>query len=239
MPVPGAASIENGVLISMRDMNTTKLTNDGKTAQIGPGLRWGAVYDWISTYGLAVVGGRYNPVGVSGLLLGGGINYFGSEHGWSANMVSNYQVVLADGSIVDANTNSHSDLFWALKGGSSNFGIVTRFDLKTFPLTAISGGTTGYEPNALDEYVQAIASYVSLGGGSDDPRASVNPTIQFSPETGILFPFSITSYRGSDTAPAAFANFTKIPIQSTDVAVYSKLSGFTASTSTFGARTSR
>lgn len=239
MPVPGAASIGNGVLISMKNMNTTKLTNGRKTAQIGPGLRWGTVYNWISTYGLAVVGGRYNPVGVSGLLLGGGINYFGSEYGWSANMVSNYQVVLADGSIVDANAKSHSDLFWALKGGSNNFGIVTRFDLKTFPLPAISGGTTAYDPKALDDYVRAIASYVSPGGGSDDPRATVNPTIQISPGAGTLIPFSVTSFRGSDTAPAALANFTKLPIQSTDVAVYSNLSSFTASTSTFGARTSR
>ena len=65
----------------------------------------------ISSYGLAIAGGRFAPVGVSGLLLGGVINWFGSEKGWSANTVCNYQIVLADGSIVNANAISHVDLF--------------------------------------------------------------------------------------------------------------------------------
>ena len=139
MPVPGAAGITNGVLISTQKLDSMHLTNSQKTAHLGPGLRWGAVYDWISLYNLGVVGGRYDPVGVSRLLLGGGINYFGSQYGWATNGVSNFKVVLANSLIVDANARSNPGLFWTLKGGSSNFGIVTRFDLITFPVASRYG----------------------------------------------------------------------------------------------------
>ncbi|KAF5862543.1 hypothetical protein ETB97_011540 [Aspergillus alliaceus] len=92
------------------------------------------VYDYVAQYGRAVNGGRYGQVGVGGLLLGGGIGYFSSQVGWGANSVVQYEVVLPDSSIVLVNAASHPVLFWALKGGSNYFGIVTRFDMKTIPM---------------------------------------------------------------------------------------------------------
>ena len=241
MPVPGAAGITNGILISTEKLDSMQLTNNQKTAQLGPGLRWGAVYDWISPYNLGVVGGRYDPVGVSGFLLGGGINYFGSQYGWATNGVSNFEVVLANSSIVNANARSNPDLFWALKGGSSNFGIVTRFDLRTFPVTSVYGGTTIYEPAFVKDYLDAIASYVVPGGGSDDILASINPTLQLNVSSGIFTINSISSHLGSDPDPAAFANFTKIPANFTDNSVRPHFSAFTNETSSpaYGQRTNR
>jgi len=64
MPNPGAQGITDGVLIALAQLKTLKLSQDRNTASIGPGLRWGEVYDWISDFGLAVTGGRYSPVGV-------------------------------------------------------------------------------------------------------------------------------------------------------------------------------
>lgn len=231
MPVPEAAGIKDGVLISTEKLNILRLSKDKKTAQVGPGLRWGAVYDWISSYNLGVLGGRYDPVGVPGLLLGGGINFFGSQYGWSSSRVSNFQVVLANGSIIDANAQSSPDLFWALKGGSSNFGIVTRFDLQTFPVTTIYGGTTIYQPEHVDEYLDAIASYVVPGGGSDDVLSSVNPTLQLNVSSGTFTINSISSRVGSDPNPAALANFTKIPAISTDNNVRPNFAAFSNETS--------
>jgi FAD/FMN-containing dehydrogenase len=241
MPVPGAASIAEGVLISTENLNTMRLTDANTIAQLGPGLRWGAVYEWISQYNLGIVGGRYGPVGVPGLLLGGGINYFSSKYGWAANTVSNFEVVLANGTIVNANAQTNPDLFWALKGGSSNFGIVTRFDVRTFPVTSVYGGTTFYKPKYVDEYLDAIAAYVAPGGGSDDVLASFNPTLQLTPSDGSFTIYSLSSRLGNDPNPAAFANFSKIPIDSSSNSVRGSFSAFTNETVSplYGDRSSR
>ena len=239
MPVPGAASISDGVLISMERMNRMTLTDNKTIAQLEPGLRWGAVYDWISKYDLGVTGGRYSPVGVPGLLLGGGIPFFGSQYGWSVSRVANFEVVLANSSIVQANQDTNPDLFWALKGGSSNFGIVTRFDCRTFPLNSVYGGTTTYKSESLNDYLDAIASYVVPGGGSDDVRASINPTLQLNVSSGTFTINSLSTHVGSDPNPAAFANFSKIPASSSDNSVRTSFATITDESAIYGDRSSR
>lgn len=123
-PNPGDASIgSNGVLLSLHALNT--ITYDAATGlvSIGPGARWGAVYDELDKYNLTAVGGRVMDVGVGGLSLGGGLSYLSDLHGFVCDNVVSYEVVLADGRVVEASADSHSDLFWALKGGSNNFGM--------------------------------------------------------------------------------------------------------------------
>lgn len=84
--------------------------------------------------GLAVVGGRVADVGVSGLVLGGGISFFSGRRGWACDNVLSYEIVLASGQITTASPAKNRDLYWALRGGAgTNFGIVTRFDLAAFP----------------------------------------------------------------------------------------------------------
>jgi FAD/FMN-containing dehydrogenase len=241
MPVPEAASIAEGVLISTENMNTMRLTDGNTIAQLGPGLRWGAVYEWVSQYNLGIVGGRYGPVGVSGLLLGGGVNYFSSKYGWAANMVSNLEIVLANSTIVNANVQTNPDLFWALKGGSSNFGIVTRFDVRTFPVSSVFGGTTFYKPEYVDKYLDAVAAYVAPGGGSNDVLASINPTLQLTPSDGSFTIYSLSSRLGNDPDPAAFANFTKLPADSSSNSVRGSFAAFTNETASplYGDRSSR
>ncbi|KAH7213270.1 uncharacterized protein BKA55DRAFT_697777 [Fusarium redolens] len=212
MPVPKASNIDGGVLLSLSQLKTLELSEDKSIASVGSGHRWGDVYDWLSSYNLCVSGGRYDPVGVPGFLLGGGITFFGSKYGWAANMIANMEVVLANGTIVNANATINTDLFWALKGGSSNYGIVTRFDLKTFPDTPVYGGTSLFLPNHLDDFVHAIAAYSTVGGGSDDVDASYNPSVQVNLATNQLTLLSYSSHLGTDPDPAAFANFTKIPL---------------------------
>ncbi|KAL4966563.1 FAD-binding oxidoreductase [Aspergillus stella-maris] len=241
MPVTGAANIDRGVLISLERMQTMELVNDGAVAQVGPGLRWDAVFEWISTYGLAVVGGRYGPVGVPGFLLGGGINFFGSQYGWAANMISNMEVVLANGTIVYANHTSHTDLFWALKGGSSNYGIVTRFDLSTFPLTEWYGGQVSFDTAYTAEFLDAVAAYVSPGGGSEDRGAHQNPTFEINVSTGERSIYGVFTHLDPNAAPASFANFSAIPTVSDSRGTRSTLANLTADTSldAYGDRTSR
>ncbi|KAI2621572.1 hypothetical protein GGS21DRAFT_380653 [Xylaria nigripes] len=239
MPVPGASNIDNGVLISLNAMRTTQLTKNNTVAQVGPGMRWGEVYEWIKDYGLGVSGGRFAPVGVSGLLLGGGISFFGPRFGWASNMVENYEVVLANSTIVNVNAQEHSDLFWALKGGANNYGIVTRFDLKTFPVSEVYAGQSTYSAEYLNEFIEATASYSVLGGGSDDIDGSYGPTVIVSVNTGVTTLLSACMHAGSDPNPAAFANFTRIPSLTTNNRVWSGLGDALVSTEAVGDRSQR
>ncbi|TKA64294.1 hypothetical protein B0A49_10745, partial [Cryomyces minteri] len=131
-PWAGAANIEGGVMIDLSAMNTVSVSSDRAITSVGAGANWFSVYSYLDTLNLAVVGGRVATVGVGGLTLGGGISFYSGRFGLVCDNVVNYEVVLPHGKIVNANANSHPDLFLALKGGSNNFGIVTRFDFKTF-----------------------------------------------------------------------------------------------------------
>ncbi|KAI1325886.1 hypothetical protein F5Y16DRAFT_411184 [Xylariaceae sp. FL0255] len=239
MPVPGASNINQGVLISMNSMNTTQLTHNNSIVQLGPGLTWLSAYQYLSDYDLMVAGGRFATVGVAGLLLGGGISYFGSQTGWATNQVANFEVVLANSTIVNANAGENQDLFWALKGGSSNYGIVTRFDVKTFPQGQVYGGEVTFSSEYLDEIINAEASYSVVGGGVGDIEGAYNIAIEAVPATGDVTVFGIFFRNGTDTNPAAFANFSRVPKLSDNSQVWPNLGEALASTTVFGARTQR
>lgn len=116
----------------MSNLTTFVIADDKLSLEVGPSHDWGSVYTGLDKHQLAVAGGRLAPVGVPGLLLAGGVNFHGNQRGWSADNVLQYEVVLASGEIVTASADENAGLFWALKGGSSNFGIVTKFKLRTF-----------------------------------------------------------------------------------------------------------
>lgn len=183
MTVKGAASIENGVLIVLTKFRQMTISSDSTVASIGPGLRWIDVYEWIQQYNRVVVGARYAPVGVSGFLLGGGISFLGGQYGWGASSVINYEVVTGDGKIIQANKNTNSDLFWALKGGGSNFGIVTRFDLQTHPTSQIYGGLMTWNQSTVNSAINALAAFAAPGGGIDNPKAALLPNVAIDPAT--------------------------------------------------------
>jgi FAD/FMN-containing dehydrogenase len=137
----------------LSNLTTLSLASDNKTVSIGPAFRWGDVYKYLQQYNLSVAGGRLSPVGVPGLLLGGGINFYGNQVGFSADTVTKYEVVTAKGDIIYATSTANSDLFWALKGGSSNFGIVTRFTMKTFPSKKVWAGIYSVGPDNLPQFL--------------------------------------------------------------------------------------
>jgi hypothetical protein len=218
MPVPGAQSNNGGVQIALANLNSKKLSKRNSVASIGPGSRWVEVYNWLQPYGLSVAGGRYSTVGVGGVLVGGGINYFGNRVGFSVNTLVSMQVVLGDGSIVEVSDKKHPDLFWALKGGNNNFGIVTRFDLETIAIDGAWGGIAGWTgKEAADEMVQAMEDFLFSPEGIDDPYTEINPSITISPNStdddstwlSVFVPFVAGNH--SEAAPASVANFTAIP----------------------------
>ncbi|KAL8708058.1 MAG: hypothetical protein Q9220_006990 [cf. Caloplaca sp. 1 TL-2023] len=215
MPNPGCNNVNGGVLIGTDLMNTTKIStvNGVEVAQLGPGLRWANVYKWIAPMGKIVNGGRYSPVGVGGLLIGGGLSYFGSQNGWASDQVLQYELVTADSRILYVTAQSYPQLFWSLKGGSTNFGIVTRYDLKTFPLTDIWAGFVNQDAAHIQPLLDATAQFIApKTGGSLDDKTAIDVTIFFN-ATSRLFATTTSLFYNApvSVAPPALVNFTKIP----------------------------
>ncbi|KUJ06654.1 FAD-binding domain-containing protein [Mollisia scopiformis] len=136
----GASNAPEGITIDLRNLNSLQISDDRKITAIGSGNRWLNVYDYLDPFNVTVVGGRDVDVGVGGFLLGGGISFISRRHGWGLDNVYNYELVLANGSISIIHRASNPDLYWALRGGGKNFGIVTRFDMFTHVDTEMWGG---------------------------------------------------------------------------------------------------
>ncbi|KAI9375463.1 hypothetical protein BJX61DRAFT_128360 [Aspergillus egyptiacus] len=208
MGIRGSNNIDNGVLIVMSNLDTLELNEDQSILSVGPAYRWIDVYEYLQPYGLAVAGGRLGPVGVPGLLLAGGISFYGNQVGFACDNVVNYQVVLADGSVVEVNKESHPDLFWALKGGSSNFGLVTRFDLQTIKSSKVWAGAYTVGEEHVDDFLKAIATFSS---DISDPKTHIVPALAPSPGTPTMAS-AILFYDSDEVSfPEAFKPFTDIP----------------------------
>lgn len=171
-PFAGSANINGGVTVDMRAIRGIEVHQNHTLTSIGAGERWGNVYRKLDAMGLSVSGGRVSKPGVAGLTTGGmfdksrlrneltvdqgGISYFSTRKGFVCDNVVNYEVVLASGEIVNANAQQHRDLWLALKGGSNNFGIVTRFDLITFQQGQLWGGSVYYDPSTFPQQLKAL-----------------------------------------------------------------------------------
>lgn len=133
---------------------------DETVVDIGPGNRWGRVYAELEAQGLTVAGGREGNVGVAGLVLGGGLAFFTARYGLACDNVVEFEVVLADGRIVRARGGGeHADLFRALKGGSSNFGIVTNIRMRSLPAPAVWGGMTVHPREVIPDAIHALKRF--------------------------------------------------------------------------------
>ncbi|KAI0195405.1 hypothetical protein EV127DRAFT_185250 [Xylaria flabelliformis] len=214
MPVPGAQEVNNGVMVDMSRFNQRTFNRDKSIASIGPGQIWLDVYEWLAESGLAVAGGRYPTVGVGGFLVGGGISYFSSTKGWGCDNIVKYEVVLADGSVVEATSQGrYADLFWALRGGHNNFGIVTRFDMTTFPVSSAYWSVTswnGSNETTRSQFFDALDKYMAPGGGVDDPNVATSPILAISPASRSVDYTSVQLAPGQDSNPAAFRGFNAI-----------------------------
>jgi FAD/FMN-containing dehydrogenase len=136
----------------------------------------------------------------------GGISFFSPEYGWACDSVVNFQLVLANGDIVDANATSRPDLFAALKGGQSNFGIVTRFDLKSYPGRSMWGGRISFAPKADAALLSAFTQFKS---GTYDPYAAGWLTFRFNGSSKQVNPTTVLWYTRPELKPGALGNLTE------------------------------
>ncbi|KAF2201917.1 FAD binding domain-containing protein [Delitschia confertaspora ATCC 74209] len=156
----GASNIQGGITVALEKMKDITLSSDKKVASIGPGNLWYDVYTRLEKENLTVIGGRVAAIGVGGLTLGGGISFFSNRYGWACDNVASFEVVTASGIILTASPTKYSDLYWALRGGGNNFGIVTKFNLETISQGQMWGGSRAHLET---EFPAVIDAFVNLG----------------------------------------------------------------------------
>ncbi len=137
---PGLALVDDGLVIDLSLMNGIRINPKNKTARVEAGCTWGDVDHAAHAFDLATVSGVISTTGVGGLTLGGGHGYLTRKFGLTIDNLLSADVVLADGSFVHANDNENTDLFWALRGGGGNFGVVTSFAYRLHPLKNVIAG---------------------------------------------------------------------------------------------------
>ncbi|MGE5830427.1 MAG: FAD-binding oxidoreductase, partial [Micromonosporaceae bacterium] len=139
--VAGPAVCDNGVVIDLSTMRAVWVDPTGRTASVQGGALWGDVDHETQAHGLATTGGIVGHTGVAGLTLGGGIGFLMRKHGLAVDNLLAADVVTADGGVIRTSAHEHPDLFWALRGGGGNFGIVTMFRFALHPVgpTVLAG----------------------------------------------------------------------------------------------------
>ena len=169
-------NVANGVTIDLSAMNETSYDKSTGVAHIGPGARWGSVFAEVEKFGRSVAGGREGNVGVAGLTLGGGASFWSARRGFACDNIVNYEVVLADGRIVQVNSKQNKDLFKALKGGGNNFGIVTRFDMETFEAGDFYGGLIFTDYAQKDASLKQFHRFVGMNKENLDDSETMSFT---------------------------------------------------------------
>ncbi|HET8523334.1 MAG TPA: FAD-binding oxidoreductase, partial [Thermomicrobiales bacterium] len=146
---------DGGLLLKTSRMNGVRVDPEWRVARIGPGALWSDVIAAAAPYGLAPLSGT-SVIGVTGYTLGGGAGWLSRKYGFAADSLLRAEVVNADGRVLVASAGEHPDLFWALRGGSGNFGIVTDLAVRLYPVGPVYAGTAFFEPRHA---VETFACY--------------------------------------------------------------------------------
>ena len=138
--VAGFAVCDDGLVIDLANMKGVTVNPSERRVRAEGGCTWGEVNDALQPHGLAATGGFVSITGVSGLTLGGGLGWLVRKHGLALDNLLSAQIVLADGRLVTAGPRENSDLFWAIRGGGGNFGVVTSFEFRVHPVGTVLAG---------------------------------------------------------------------------------------------------
>jgi FAD/FMN-containing dehydrogenase len=156
----GLGSVEGGVVIDLKPLNTVAVDARSQTVRVGGGCTWGEVDAATYPEGLAVPAGILSTTGVGGLTVGGGSGHLTRAYGLTIDNLLGAEVVLADGSVVNASADENEELFWAIRGGGGNFGVVTQFVFRAHPVTDIVGGPTFWPIEATPELLSAYREFL-------------------------------------------------------------------------------
>ena len=218
---PGAANIADGVTLDLSSLTDVNVNVGNSSVSIGAGARWADVYNALVPLGLAVNGGRPSYGGIGGLALegmtlasllilrfanmhAGGLSFFSTRRGFISDNVVNFQVVLASGTIVDANAESNPDLWVALRGGANNFGVVTRFDMETFAQGNFWGGSISYAASSLPTQILNLVDFVNTEESDGDAYVQIGLASNGNTTTAS----STFYYPDSENEPTPLSGFT-------------------------------
>lgn len=137
-----------------------------RRARVGAGAIWQDVVDAVTPHGLAALSGSSHDVGVVGYTLGGGMSWLARQYGLAANHVHAVELVTADGRLVRADARQNAELFWAVRGGGGNFGVVTAIEFELFPITEVFAGMTIW---SIDQARAVLAAWASFAASAPDP----------------------------------------------------------------------
>jgi FAD/FMN-containing dehydrogenase len=162
----GNGVCDDGLMIDLSAMNGVRVHPGARTADAGPGACWGAFDHEAQAFGLATSGGTCSKAGVAGVTLGGGTGYLSRRFGLTIDNLLSADVVTADGRLVTASERENPDLFWGLRGGGGNFGVVTSFELRLHEVgPLVLGGQVLYP---FDRAREALRMYRDLVAGAPD-----------------------------------------------------------------------
>lgn len=156
---PGLGSVDDGMMIDLSPMRDIRVDPKARTVRVGPGCTSGDVDHATHAFGLAVPFGIIANTGVGGLTLGGGSGYLTRKHGLTIDNLIAADVVLADGTFVTASADENANLFWALRGGGGNFGVVTSFLFRAHPVTSVFAGPVFWGIEDAKAVMQAFSEF--------------------------------------------------------------------------------
>ncbi|OQE88915.1 hypothetical protein PENNAL_c0015G11880 [Penicillium nalgiovense] len=210
-PHAGSNNIDGSITIDLSLLNWTRFDAASETVDIGPGGRWRDVYGELEKHSRIVAGGRNGTVGVGGLVLGGGISFSTGRRGFSCDDVISFEVVLADGRTVTATASEYSDLYFALKGGSNNFGIVTNYKMHALKNDGIFGGLKIYPKQVTPQATEALVRFTASVASDPDSHMLWFHTYTEQPDfKDIVVVIAVAQLAGVADAPA-YQGFKDLP----------------------------
>jgi FAD/FMN-containing dehydrogenase len=189
---PGYGTNDGGLVIDLSSMKAISVDPDKRTARAEGGVLWRELDAQTQAHGLATTGGTVSNTGIGGLTLGGGLGWLMGTHGLTIDNLLSAEVVTADGQALKASASEHPDLFWALRGGGGNFGVVTAFEYRLHPVTQVLGGMVIYP---LDQASDVLRFYRDFCPTLPD-EAEANAALLTSPD-GIPVAALLLGYNGS------------------------------------------
>lgn len=198
---PGFGTTDGGVVIDLGSMRHVHVDPRSRIARAGGGATWGDFNYATHAYGLATTGGIVSTTGIGGLTLGGGIGYLTRGYGLSIDNLLSAEVVTADGTVRTASRDEHADLFWALRGGGGNFGVVTSFEFQLHPVADVYVGIFFYELDAAADVLRFWRDFIATApeayGGF--PAFQIAPPLDFIPAErhGDTFCAAVVHWAGS------------------------------------------
>jgi FAD/FMN-containing dehydrogenase len=163
--VSGKAVCDGGLMIDLSPMKRVQIDAQRRTVRAEPGLTLGELDRECQAFGLAAPTGNISPTGIAGLTLGGGIGWLNGKHGLACDNVLSVDIVTADAKLRTASAAEHADLFWAVRGGGANVGVVTSFEYRLHPIGPVLGGAVAWP---IGQARRVLAFYDELARGCPD-----------------------------------------------------------------------